>query len=262
VADTATAKSTHLLRTYDWVQDNIRNHPDLRHLALASSIQPSAEALDQYNTELRVDYWSKSKTASGMSKEVDKYWRMHDRKGYADDTLISVQADLMSWLQRRFKHLYTEALENAKAEDRGDIPARSNASIFAEIVELWNLRVVIPTRVDKARLEKELPKAAIQNAAFLERMAQSHPLEHTQLLIQQQTLLQQSSLAAAAALGKNGKAAATPKDTPKEVPAWKADKAAKEAEKQKKRKDAATAASALSQGAARQAGTPPGLQQQ
>jgi hypothetical protein len=254
VAETATAKSVHLLRSKQWLEENIRQYPDLRHLALAHSVQPSAEALDQYNTELRLDFW-KNKQASGMSKEIENHWRMLDRKSYADKQLFAMQGEIVTWLQRRYKHLYADTLAVAKAEDKGNIPARSRESIFAEHVELWKLRAQIPDRVDRNRMEKDLPKEALTDANFMLRTAESHPVVHAQLLLQQQTLLQQNALAAASAAQTPGTPEApAPKDAAQTAAAqarWQADK--------DQRRQAWGAASALAAGAASQAGTQPGL---
>jgi hypothetical protein len=175
----------HIEHDYEYVLREIINHRDPRRLALLHRVNVSDAATQRLRADYKARYFHSAKGAALESAQL-KFWELRNRET-ADKTLKSVQQAIMGLLQARYRNLYIESKQLSKCENAGTPTERTRDSIVAEHLWLFQLRQLIPDRVDKAHSATLLDQKQINEKAYMDRMLQRDPSSHAILLEQQRT---------------------------------------------------------------------------
>jgi hypothetical protein len=182
----------HIEKDYDYTLNEIINHRDPRRLALLHRVNVSDAATQRLRGDYKAKYFRDAKGAALESAQL-KFWELRTRET-ADKTLKSVQQALMPLMQARYRQLYIESKMLSKCENAGTPPTRTRDSIVAEHLWLFQLRQLIPDRVDKAQTASMLDHKQIGEKAYMDRMAARDPSKHALLLEQQRTRIMAQEL--------------------------------------------------------------------
>jgi hypothetical protein len=182
----------HVEKDYDYLVTQIINHEDPRQLALLHRVNISDAATQRLRGDYKAKYFRDAKGA-GLEPAQLKFWELRSRQA-ADGTLKSVQQAIMGLLQARYRQLYIESRQLSKCENAGEPPARTRDSIVAEHVWLFQLRQLIPARVDKAQSNSLLNAEQLSEQAYMDRMQVREPSKYLVLLEQQKTRIMAQQL--------------------------------------------------------------------
>jgi hypothetical protein len=185
MASLSAPEMLHVEKDYDYLLREIINHRDPRRIALLHRVNVSDAATQRLRSDYKARYFHSAKGAALETAQL-KFWELRNRET-ADKTLKSVQQAIMGLLQARYRNLYIESKQLSKCENAGTPPHRNRDSIVAEHLWLFQLRQLIPDRVDKAQSASMLDQKQINEKAYMDRMLQRDPSSHAILLEQQRT---------------------------------------------------------------------------